>query len=765
MNGLDKFPVPNHLIKEGKLNDFLLPQRGYTVDELETIKQQRREREKQALAAQEKEERERRNAEEFQFQLKKSAEAMIPAMWNAHSVSNILSNAIVYSHNPSTITKPTAFVGKTILAEKFKRGDFSSASIRKVIDIINIIENATPEMVSSMVPPLTSVASIDFLNKLEPDLLSEEEGTGIIADTELIGALENALSKDLDVLPDSVSFVVDDSNLTRSLDTINGSNIDVSSETKKASSEADVPVGSDSIRIQASDSVSIGSSSSVPYNATEEALNVLAVLTDNSNNESINLDENIIVPLESDLDSAAVIEVPESTLVDETARVGVTVEECSSVDIDIEPGLPEANVILSESTVSENAVLPENDTVAGEVLIQTDSSDSQMSIQEYVEKVAKILEAEREELWETTAILNAPPGADSVEVPVVEKISVPTLTSTIANPLPPGVMNVIEVDEKSEDVIVIEDAADPLAALEMDTDPLAVLEMDTPVEEDMVSLDITDDFSTLSDDLISIITNNTTDSELDSLDDIEHDQDIVLTTQQEAEQNNDLFPVSANVRPQVEELTVAEIAEIQKEEEERIETEAILNAPPAAESVDFQRKLALMEESMSKIDDDEEWETEAILNAPPAAESLDFPQNNKLKSKTASETDDIGYPTKPDLLSAIEILQVTQTSNTDSNDEESTISSVGVFENPINEVTNQINDDIAEVEIINDSSDITDSDLPDVSTMGDESNPIVDAPDSVLQSILKASPGPVLTPGDSTPTKTIADNAASPKTK
>jgi hypothetical protein len=52
-------------------------------------------------------------------------------------------------------------------------------------------------------------------------------------------------------------------------------------------------------------------------------------------------------------------------------------------------------------------------------------------------------------------------------------------------------------------------------------------------------------------------------------------------------QENDYQLPLVDMQQQVEQqFSIADIAEIQKEEEERIEIDAILNAPPAAETVD-----------------------------------------------------------------------------------------------------------------------------------------------------------------------------------
>lgn len=49
MHGLEQFPVSPQRMKDGELSDYLLPQRGYSVEELQTMEQERliRERELQ----------------------------------------------------------------------------------------------------------------------------------------------------------------------------------------------------------------------------------------------------------------------------------------------------------------------------------------------------------------------------------------------------------------------------------------------------------------------------------------------------------------------------------------------------------------------------------------------------------------------------------------------------------------------------------------------------------------------------------------------
>lgn len=41
MNGLDKFPIPSNLIQDGNLSNYILPLRGYSVEEIEQQQQRR----------------------------------------------------------------------------------------------------------------------------------------------------------------------------------------------------------------------------------------------------------------------------------------------------------------------------------------------------------------------------------------------------------------------------------------------------------------------------------------------------------------------------------------------------------------------------------------------------------------------------------------------------------------------------------------------------------------------------------------------------
>lgn len=80
MNSLNEFPVSPQRIKDGELSDYLLPVRGYSVEELLEMEEERKQRERDLQKRREREERERRKMEEKAAQLRQAAQAMIPAL-------------------------------------------------------------------------------------------------------------------------------------------------------------------------------------------------------------------------------------------------------------------------------------------------------------------------------------------------------------------------------------------------------------------------------------------------------------------------------------------------------------------------------------------------------------------------------------------------------------------------------------------------------------------------------------------------------------
>lgn len=75
LNGLAEMPVSSQKIKDGELSEYLLPLRGYSVDELMQMKEEKRLQQEKR----EREELERMQKEEQEQRVRQAAEAMIPA--------------------------------------------------------------------------------------------------------------------------------------------------------------------------------------------------------------------------------------------------------------------------------------------------------------------------------------------------------------------------------------------------------------------------------------------------------------------------------------------------------------------------------------------------------------------------------------------------------------------------------------------------------------------------------------------------------------
>ena len=80
MNSLNEFPVSPQRIKDGELQEYLLPVRGYSVEDLAEMEEDRKKRERELQERREREEEERRAMEEKTERLREASEAMIPAL-------------------------------------------------------------------------------------------------------------------------------------------------------------------------------------------------------------------------------------------------------------------------------------------------------------------------------------------------------------------------------------------------------------------------------------------------------------------------------------------------------------------------------------------------------------------------------------------------------------------------------------------------------------------------------------------------------------
>ena len=145
MNSLNEFPVSPQRIKDGELADYLLPVRGYSVEELAEMEEERIRRERELQERREREEEERRKAEEKVARLRQAAEAMMPALFSEnYSVSNsspiglggVNGDAQLPLELPCATTAPF--------------GLSSTAAVSHVVSNMNAMAGGIP---SSLLPP------------------------------------------------------------------------------------------------------------------------------------------------------------------------------------------------------------------------------------------------------------------------------------------------------------------------------------------------------------------------------------------------------------------------------------------------------------------------------------------------------------------------------------------------------------------------------------------------------------------------------------
>lgn len=184
-----------------------------------------------------------------------------------------------------------------------------------------------------------------------------------------------------------------------------------------------------------------------------------------------------------------------------------------------------------------------------------------LTFEDYTRQVAEVLEAEQEELRETAAILNAPPGADMVEDPV----------------------------QNGDDSYYEKEIED-----DIDTDNLSSSEKDSTVADEgastagtndagsiaMMDEDLGDDFDELVDDPLSSL--------------IRQSWKTLPLGKQMANEGSD-EKTETFVEATEDSLTAGDYAKqaeeiLEAERQELLETEAILNAPPAAEFVDVKER-------------------------------------------------------------------------------------------------------------------------------------------------------------------------------
>ena len=177
LNGLDQYPIAGQRIKEGELSDYLLPLRGYSVEELAQMEEEKLQKERELQEKRAREEEERRKMAQEEKRLKDAAEALIPGLWQEGMTtfpSDLAGATIQVSHSQqfSELTqrmdKPPVSLG-------------AITSITNVLDILpslqvcdDVVDELIPEETAPAEPEVVCLDAAEELDELEPLMFGGE---------------------------------------------------------------------------------------------------------------------------------------------------------------------------------------------------------------------------------------------------------------------------------------------------------------------------------------------------------------------------------------------------------------------------------------------------------------------------------------------------------------------------------------------------------------------------------------------------------------
>jgi hypothetical protein len=544
MYGLEEMPVPYQRLKDGELSDYLLPVRGYSVEELDLMEEERLQKERDLQEKRDREEEERQKVEEEETLLRQAAEAMIESRMNTTAdAMTSLSNATY------TVAKNADF-GSSSSSDLFSSA-FGSATLgsgQAVNDILNNVYPGVGGFPDALIPDETAMAN-PSLEEVEETVV-DEKVLDDICRIQFGG--DDADDCDYDEMVEYIDgqddVQLDEQGYVHTFDAFDpysdlpwhdevgtdGSEIRLSQMLANDVWEEEVEAAKDkeTLRIRTYEDY-IKRVDEIKEAERSELMETQGILMAAPGAEfestSVKPDEEEVLQYDqTKLDGISQLwglppddlsEIPgyeEPPLPDEDSFGGISqlwgesaepsrtsYDETVAVDTDdsfsslsqlwgeaIPDSNPEAG--SSSSSVSQSFIAGDSDealswrddTMAGDgkeprmsQLLADEVWEEELepvvmepvTFQDYTKQVAEILEAEQEERLETEAIMNAPPGADMLELPDEEEETwlVAANSTEMVDGIAEMEANAVEMD-----------------ALEMDT-----LEMDAPVVDD--GLDVT----------------------------------------------------------------------------------------------------------------------------------------------------------------------------------------------------------------------------------------------------------------------------------
>lgn len=378
INGLEEYPVGYDSVSDGDLSEYLLPIRGYTVEEVEAreIEKVRKEEEEADRRAKEAADKLR---EELEAQiLQKAAEAMVPAQVMTTGIGTGVLSKLEIS------VQPNPLVSKGLRPPRMSK----SSKLETAIATVNIL--------SAMPMYGDSIAS---------DILPD--GLPLVADAEVPRPMITNSHK---------TAVSKQSLKSNNVNRVNGSKGD--SDVLLATTEPSVVVE----KSNGQPSPSETAKASLPKKTVGPT----------SNEDTSILDDDIVAtaPTTStatETFSSTGISTYEEFLLKEAALRSAIQEEMLETEqiLAATPGSVNTNADIGDQSATEQIITANNETTVA----SKPTESSKLSAKQRTEIMLSDMEDEAEKI-ETEAILNAPPAADSIEVLEKDDYSASLLANT-----------------------------------------------------------------------------------------------------------------------------------------------------------------------------------------------------------------------------------------------------------------------------------------------------------------------------------------------
>jgi hypothetical protein len=436
MYGLAEMPLSPLKVQEGDLSEYLLPLRGFSVEELK-----QKQEEKQALRAKrEKGELERLRKEEHEQLVRRAAERMTPYQFDDVKVAQFAGPNL----SPMTsLDERDDWVDIPGVNKK------SSLAIAQIVNSVAFSQNSNATSLQIALVPKGTAPALLFEKATSSinALLDVIDGGAPIQATMATNESINAAGRE-----DALQVNLDDS-LVVSLngdDDGDGALIEQNDTFhKEAIIEPDVNNATISVPIS---DIAIGQLESDSLPEILDYSPVDSILSD--------YERQVIETLEAEkaelLETQAILNAPPAAEGIEELEKQEDVAPKSINATSVEPWVPveqvfeviqlvqESNTSVVESISSDPALLDETGIDFIPQLL-----DEQLTVEDYEKQFQVIIQAAHEERLETQAILNAPPAAEVIEVLEKDQGSL---------------LNALNITEKTEDELAVLEMDEPEAS-------------------------------------------------------------------------------------------------------------------------------------------------------------------------------------------------------------------------------------------------------------------------------------------------------------